>query len=202
MTHLAWEEFGTGLITDCMGRFGAMDGGIRRIAGGRLAGAAVTVEVVAGENGTIHRTLAGAAPGSVLVVAAGRSVERAVWGEVLARAAVRQRIAGVVIDGAVRDIDRLREIGLPTFARAYCPLGPHKGWAGRSGLPVACGGVVVQPGDTIVGDADGVAVIPAVSAGDVYALATARRQLEAQWLERVEQGESTIDILGLREEPK
>jgi 4-hydroxy-4-methyl-2-oxoglutarate aldolase len=202
MTSARWEAFGTGVISDCMGRFGAMDGAIRRLVGERLAGPATTVEVVSGENGTIHRAVASAEEGSVLVVAAGGGVERAVWGEVLAQAAVARGVLGVVIDGAVRDVERLQQIGLTTYARGACPLGPHKGWPGRTDLAIACGGVVVQPADMVVGDADGVVVIPAGEAARVYDLAAARQQVEAEWLERVAHGESTVDILNLREETK
>lgn len=195
-----WTGFGTGVISDCMGRFGGMDGGIIRIAGTVVAGPATTVQVVAGENGTIHRRLGTAQEGSVLVVAAGGSLERAVWGEVLASAARSRRIAGVVIDGAVRDVDRIREIGLPTFARGTCPSGPHKGWPGRVDEPIACGGVVVRPGDIVVGDGDGVVVIPTERADTVFELAAERQQLEKAWLDRIAHGDSTLDILQLSDE--
>ncbi len=195
------DSFGTALITDCLGRFGGMRGDIRLLVGERVAGKAMTVQVVPGENGTIHRAVARATAGSVLVVAAGGGLERAVWGEVLARAAVAKGIAGVVIDGAVRDLEALRTVGLPTFALGAAPLGPHKGWAGRIGAPVACAGVVVHDGDLVVGDGDGVAVIPAADVERTRELASARQALEAGWLERIARGESTVDILGL-EEPR
>jgi 4-hydroxy-4-methyl-2-oxoglutarate aldolase len=197
---LDWSRFSTGLITDCMGRFGAMDGGIHRIVGHVMSGPALTVQVIAGENGTIHHGLAVAAEGSVLVVAAGGRLDRAVWGEVLARAALARSIAGVVIDGAVRDVDGLRDAAIPTFARGLAPAGPHKGWPGRLGVPIACGGVVVMPGDTIVGDGDGVAVVAAEEASDIYELAVARQSLEAEWLERIASGESTVGVLALERE--
>ncbi len=193
-------QFGTALLTDCLGRFGAMTGAIRRFAGDGMAGPAVTVEVAAGENGTIHRALATASAGDVLVVAAGGGVDRAVWGGVLARAALARGLAGVVIDGAVRDVDDLVAIGLPTFASASTPLGPHKGWPGRVGFPVACSGVVVQPGDVVVGDSDGVAVIPADRIDEIHRLAEARRTVEEEWLRRIALGESTVEILGLDSE--
>lgn len=196
-TSRSLSDFGTAIITDCLGRFGGMVGGIHRVAGGRMAGQALTVQVVSGENGTIHRALSLAVPGSVLVVAAGGGLERAVWGEVLARAALSKGLAGVVIDGAVRDLDALGEVNLPTFARGAAPAGPHKGWVGRISCPVACGGVVVHPGDLIVGDGDGVAVVPADDIERIYELASARQALEAEWLERISRGESTVEILGL-----
>jgi 4-hydroxy-4-methyl-2-oxoglutarate aldolase len=162
-----------------------------------MAGPAITVEVVGGENGTIHRALESASEGSVLVVAAGGGLDRAIWGGVLARAAVARGVVGVVIDGAVRDVDDLVAIGLPTFAVGSTPLGPHKGWPGRAGLAIACAGVVVRPGDVVVGDGDGVAVVPADQIDETYRMATARLANEEEWLRRIALGESTVEILGL-----
>jgi RraA family protein len=192
-----WTDAPTGLISDCRNRLGVMSSCISRMAGGRLAGPAFTVETVAGENGTIHRALAHAPAGSVLVVDAGGYADRAVWGGILSLAARGRGIAGVVIDGAVRDIDEIRELELPLFARATSPAGPHKGWQGRFGHPISCGGVTVAPGDVVVGDADGVVVVPA---GEVTRIATdvaERLALEASWRDRIEAGESTASMLGL-----
>ncbi|NJD28039.1 MAG: hypothetical protein FIA92_07045 [Chloroflexi bacterium] len=197
---LDWTAFPTGLIADCQGRLGAMAGYMHRLAGDRTAGPALTVQVVAGENGTIHRALLSTRPGDVLVIDAGGYRDRAVWGEVLARAALKRGVAGVVIDGAVRDVDRLRQLGLPTWACGATPAGPHKGWTGRIGAPIACAGVNVSRGDTIVGDADGIVVIPAATVDVVYRGAVERRDQEAQWLRRIEAGESTVTILGINEE--
>jgi 4-hydroxy-4-methyl-2-oxoglutarate aldolase len=162
-----------------------------------MVGPAVTVQAAAGENGTIHRALEIAEPGSVLVMSSGGNLERAVWGGVLAHAAVARRIAGVVVDGAVRDVSELMEIGIPTYACGRTPLGPHKAWPGRIGIPVACGDVIVSPGDIVIGDLDGVAVIPSAAEEKIYDEAEARLTLEQQWLERIARGESTVRILGL-----
>jgi 4-hydroxy-4-methyl-2-oxoglutarate aldolase len=183
-----------------MGRFGGMNAGIRRLVGDRIAGPAVTVEVVSGENLTIHRALARAPAGSVLVIAAAGNTERAVWGEILATAAVQRGLVGVVIDGVVRDLDRLGQLDLPTFARGSCPMGPHKGWRGRENVPVSCGGAVVHPGDVVVGDGDGVVVIPGSTAREVHEMASARLLQEADWLGGVRDGRSTLDVLELKED--
>lgn len=192
-----WMQAPTGVIADCRNRLGVMSSGIRHLAGGRLAGPAFTVETVAGENGTIHRALARVPAGSILVVDAGGYVDRAVWGGILSLAARARGVAGVVIDGAVRDIDEIRELDLPLFARATSPAGPHKGWEGRIGHPISCGGVAVAPGDIVIGDADGVLVVPIDEAAHIGEAVAARLALEASWRERIVAGESTASMLGL-----
>ena len=191
-------QYGTSLIADCMERFGAMDGGIRRLSGDRLVGSAYPVEVVAGENRTLHLAIESAPPGSVLVVDAQAHAGRAVWGDVLTVAAMSQGIRGIVVDGVVRDVDDMRQRGYPVFARGCCPAGPHKGWPGRIGAPIACGGVVVAQGDIIVGDGDGVVVIPQDRIDAVAAASKERQELEDTWIDRISAGEPGPDVLGLR----
>lgn len=192
-----WTQLSTSLLVDCRGRFGAMNGSVHRIVGNHLAGPAVTVEVMAGENGTIHRALSEAPSGSVLVIAAGGYVDRAVWGDILAQAALQRGIAGVVVDGAVRDIDALKRVGLPTWAKGTSAAGPHKGWVGRIGRAIACAGVVVEPNDVIVADGDGVAVIPAAEEAEIHAAAVERQLMEQEWSVRISRGETTTSVLGL-----
>lgn len=192
-----WSGLGTGQIGDCMGRFGAMNADIRCLVGGKLSGPALTVEVAAGENGTIHRAIAEARPGSVLVISAGADMSRAVWGEILCRAATKRGIRGVVIDGAVRDLDDLRDLRMPTFARGSTPAGPHKGWPGRINAPISCGGTVVNPADTVVADGDGVVVIPAADVPRIYQDSLERSELEDEWIRRIDAGELSTNVLGI-----
>jgi len=103
----------------------------------------------------------------------------------------------VVIDGAVRDIDELGKQELPVFARGACAAGPHKGWHGRIGQTIQCGGVPVSPGDLVVGDGDGVVVIPRALLEDVHQAAQYRPEAERSWIERIRGGETTLTILGL-----
>ncbi|MPZ92199.1 MAG: hypothetical protein GEU68_11290 [Actinobacteria bacterium] len=193
-----WAELPAATISDAMGRMGAMHAGITRLSGERVAGRAFTVQTGAGDNSTIHRAVNAAPPGAVLVIDAEAHLGRAVWGFVLTVAALKRRLAGAVIDGAVRDIDAIRDLGWPLYARGVCPLGPHKGFEGRVGDAVQCGGVIVAPGDVVVGDADGVAIVPAERATQVFARASARMAEEADWVRRIENGESSLDILGIK----
>ncbi len=196
--YLRLAQYGTALIADCMDRFGAMDGGIRRLSGDVLCGPAYPVEVVAGENRTLHLAIESAPSGSVLVVDAQAHLGRAVWGDVLTVAALSKGVRGVVIDGAVRDIDDIRERDYPLFARGCSPAGPHKGWPGRIGEPIACGGVVVAEGDIVVGDGDGVTVVPRDQLEAVASAAKERDVLEQAWIKRISAGESGPEVLGLR----
>lgn len=99
--------------------------------------------------------------------------------------------------GAVRDMDEIRNLEFPLYARGVCPLGPHKGFEGRVRENVQCGGVIVAPGDVVVGDADGVAVVPADRGQEVFARTRTKIADEADWVRRLESGESSLDILGI-----
>lgn len=193
-----WQGLQPALVSDCMQRSGAMDGGIRRLAGSRLCGPAFPVRTVAGDNRTLHLALTAVPNGSVLVINAEGHLDRAVWGEVLTHAALAAEVRGVVLDGAVRDIDAIASMGFPLFARGVNPAGPHKGWTGQIGGTISCGGVVVGEGDIVLGDGDGVVVVPEERAGEILEAAEKRAEVEEAWLRRIADGESTADILGFR----
>lgn len=193
-----WAGIASAAASDAIGRVGAMDGGIRRLSGVRLVGPAHTVVTGAGDSSSIHRALTAAPAGSVVVVDAQGLCARAVWGSVLTVAAMERGVVGAVVDGAVRDIDEIAAMGFTLFARGTCPAGPHKGFRGAHGVPIQCGGVVVQPGDVVVGDADGVTVVPAAQAGAVPAAVERIAATEQSWLSRVRGGESSAEILGLQ----
>jgi 4-hydroxy-4-methyl-2-oxoglutarate aldolase len=172
--HLLAEllALSTGVVADAMHRLGAMDGGIGPVwPAARLAGSAITVWVRAGDNALIHEAIALAQPGDVLVVNAQGSLTHAVFGELMALACRAQGIAGVVIDGAVRDVVALTELRLPVFARGACASGPLKDGTGEIGYPVACGGVVCAAGDLVLADGDGVVVVPTAEVEPVLAQA-------------------------------
>jgi len=193
----AWRRLPTATVSDCLDRLQALDGAIRRLAGEGVAGRAFTVETAAGDSATLHRALADAPPGSVLVVDAGGHTRRAVWGAVLTAAARHRDVRGLVLDGVVRDLADLREQRFPVFARGACPAGPHKGFRGRWGHPVACGGVVVHSGDLVLGDADGVVVVPAAAVDGLAGAVGRRRATERRWLDGIARGVSTARLLGL-----
>lgn len=193
----AWDGISSSIISDCLGRFQGMEPAIADLVGLPLIGPAFTVQVVAGENGTIHRAVAEAPAGSVLVIDAAAAAERAVWGDILAAAAQARGIRGAVIDGAVRDIAAIRRRGFPIFARGVAVAGPHKGWPGVIGEVIQCGRVVVAPADLIFADASGGVVVPRARLPETHRAALALAVAEEDWLTRIEQGESTLDILEL-----
>ncbi|TQM36755.1 RraA family protein [Pseudonocardia cypriaca] len=153
-------EVPTANVGDALARMTVIDG-IRLVTERcELLGNALTVDVRAGDNLAIHRALDDAHPGDVLVVNGHGDTTRALIGDLIGEIMISAGVTGAVIDGAVRDVRALSELGLTVYARAVTPAGPFKDGPGSIGVPVAVGGVVVAPGDVIVGDADGVVVVP------------------------------------------
>jgi regulator of RNase E activity RraA len=153
---------------------GVLDSRIQAIwPGARLAGPALTVWTRAGDNAAIHAALALGKPGDVIVVNGQGDESRALLGELMGGRAKAAGLAGFVLDGAARDAADLADLGVPVFARACTPAGPYKNGPGRVGATIAVGGVAVSPGDIVVGDGDGVVVIPLADAADVAAAAEA-----------------------------
>ncbi len=148
-------------VADAMDRISAVDSAIGPMwRGARLVARAYTVLTRSGDNQGIHEAMDLAAPGEVLVVNGFADTSRALVGELLAGRALANGLAGFVIDGAIRDVDEIEDLGLPVFARAVTPAGPYKMGPHRQQVPVALGGQCVNPGDVVVGDGDGVVVIP------------------------------------------
>lgn len=171
------------LITDSMERRGTVDSRIQTVwPGARLAASAFTVWTRPGDNLFMYPALDLAKPGDVVVINGGADESRAVLGEIVAGEAKTRGVAGFVVDGAVRDADGLADLQLPVFARGVTPAGPYK--AGPSAVlePIAVGGVVVAPGDIVVGDGDGVVVVPLARAAEVLAAAEAKRDREEERL--------------------
>ncbi|MGN9784912.1 methyltransferase [Nonomuraea sp. ZG12] len=155
-------------VGDALQRMTVMDGGIRLVTErAALLGNALTVDVRSGDNLAIHRALDEARPGDVLVVNGHGDMTRALIGDLIGEIMVNAGVAGAVVDGAVRDVQALSEMGLTVYARAITPAGPFKGGPGTIGAPVAVGGVVVAAGDVLVGDADGVVVVPRLRVHEV-----------------------------------
>jgi 4-hydroxy-4-methyl-2-oxoglutarate aldolase len=164
-----------------------------------VAGAAFTVQGIGGDNLALHRAVATAPPGSV-VVADLQAAAYGHWGEILAVAAQQRGIAGVVVDGGVRDVAEQAALGFPVFARHVTVVGTGKEHPGRFGVPVRVGGVVVRVGDLVVGDADGVVVIPAASVATTLDRADARVASEQRALEAIRHGVTTIEYYHLSAE--
>jgi 4-hydroxy-4-methyl-2-oxoglutarate aldolase len=169
--------------------------------GARLAAPAFPVHCTPGDNLAIHVAAAGAPAGSALVVDVGDEDELGYWGEVLTTAAQSRGIAGLVIDGGVRDTGALEAHGFPVFATTVALRGASKSRPGTVGAPVEVGGVSVAAGDWIVGDGDGVAVVTAGAIDDVVRAGRARADKEEAMFAALRQGATTLELLGLDASP-
>lgn len=163
-------------IDDTMQRIAAVDSAIKPYGKGQLLGTAFTIRVAQGDNLMLHAAMDLAKPGDVIVIDAGGFEERAIFGELMSTYMKSRGIRGVVCDGAIRDCDALSEMkDFPVFARSATPNGPYKNGPGEIGVPVVIGGKTVNPGDIVVGDADGVLFI---RPEDADAIADATEKIE------------------------
>ncbi len=150
-----------------------------------------------GDNLTIHKAIYEAPVGSVLVIDAQGFTNAGAFGDILATACMQQGIVGLVLDGACRDANDIEAMGFPVFCKTTNPGGTVKESVGILNQPIQCGGLMVHPGDLVVGDRDGVAVIPQSKAEQVINDAIAKNQKEEEIRQRILEGVSTIDLLGL-----
>jgi 4-hydroxy-4-methyl-2-oxoglutarate aldolase len=157
-------------LADAMGRFGFMDPGIRSRSGLPMFGLAVTVNCRPADNLMVHKALEVAAPGDVVVVNTCGNTTSAVFGELMCHTAAAKKLGGIVVDGAIRDVEGITRLGFPAYSRSVCPGACDKDGPGEINVPVSCGGTVVMPGDIVVGDDDGLAVVPRAHAAEVLEL--------------------------------
>lgn len=157
-------------LADAMGRFNFMDAGIRGRTGKALCGPAVTVNCRPADNLMVHKALAVAEPGDIVVVSTGGNTTSAVFGELMCHTATARHLGGIVVDGAIRDVEGIARLGLAAFSRTVSPGACDKDGPGEINVPVSCGGTVVMPGDIVAGDDDGVVVVPRDHAEEVLAL--------------------------------
>jgi len=184
----AFRGLASSNVADAMGRFNFMDPGIQSRTGLPLAGLAVTVNARPGDNLMVHKALQIAEPGDVVVVSTNGNTTSAVFGELMCRSAVARKIGGLIVDGAIRDADGMTGLGFPAFSRTLTPGGCDKDGPGEINVSVSCGGVVVQPGDIVVGDSDGVAVVPRADAAEVLELVRALVAKEQQRVAEIQAG--------------
>ena len=184
-----FRDFETPDISDILNRMYTMASDIRNLVNNKpLVGPALTVKVFPGDNLMVHKALDLAKPGDVVVVDTGGSPLNAVMGDLVANKAKHRGIAGFVVDGLVRDLPGLIEAGLPIYARGITPFGPlHRG-PGELNYAVSCGGIVVNPGDIIVADSSGIAVVRREVAGDTVMRLRAHRARMQQYVTDVKAG--------------
>jgi len=183
-------EYQAAILADVAGRRGTLHGRVKPLAAGmKVAGPAITVEVRPGDNLAIHAALAVAQPGDVLVVDGKGDLTCALLGEIMATQAEASGIAGIIIDGAVRDADTLARRDYPVFSAGLNPCGPTKLIAGRVNHSISLAGAQVNAGDLVVGDVDGVVVIPREEVQTVIALAQKKLAVETQRLAAIRRGD-------------
>ena len=175
-------------LADAMGRFNFMDQGIRSRSGFPLCGLAVTVSCRPADNLMVHKALQVAEAGDIVVVSTCGNTTSAVFGELMCHTAVAKKLGGIIVDGAIRDVDGITRLGLPAFSRTVCAGGCDKDGPGEINVPVSCGGTVVAPGDIVVGDEDGVAVVPRAEAERVLALVAELMEREKKRIAEIQAG--------------
>jgi RraA family protein len=188
----ALGAFETPQISDLMNRLYTMTSDVRALTGPnlRVLGPAVTVKCYPGDNLMVHKALDIAKPGDIVVIDTNSSYRTAVMGDLVAAKARHRGIAGFVVDGLVRDLPGILELGdLPVYARGVTPVGPlHRG-PGEINYPAVAGGVVVHPGDVIIGDLNGVVVVPGHFVEELVGRLQERSAAEAQYTAAVARGE-------------
>lgn len=189
---------GVATVYEASGRAGLIDVPLWQVVpGSRAAGPARIAACGQRDNQTVHTVLPYLQPGEVLVLAMPQPEPVALLGELLATQIRRRQAAAVLVDAAVRDVDELRALGLPVWARYVRAAGADKQQAGAIDVPVRIGGATIRPGDLVVLDADGAVVVAAERAEEVSAAAHARAQREAALRARFEAGELSKNIYGL-----
>jgi 4-hydroxy-4-methyl-2-oxoglutarate aldolase len=196
----ALARLGVATVHEAAGRTGIVDVPLTRLVpGSRVAGPARIAVCASGDNSMVHAVIAHAAPGDILVLTSVEPAPVALVGELLATQAQTRGVAGILVDGAVRDVDELVAIGLPIWTRFVRAQGATKGQVGKLDAQVVIGGARIRPGDLVVMDCDGALALPIEQVGGVLPLALERAEREAAMRERYAAGELSYDLNGLRE---
>jgi len=193
----AYEGQAAATVHEAMGRRGALDPAIKPLAADMtVCGRALTVRCHTGDNLMLVKAVSMAGPGDVIVADMGSAVASGPFGEVLAVECMARGAAGLVVSCTVRDSREIIRMGFPVFSAGLCVRGTAKATLGTINHPICIGGEIVRPGDLIVGDADGVVVVPLEEAPDILRLAEERTAKEAAVMDRLRAGESLFDIYG------
>ena len=173
-------------IADMMNRVFCLDAKIRPMNAAPLCGPAFTISTRPGDNLLLHKALDMAQPGDILVVAAQGELSNSIMGELMALWAIKRGLGGFIFDGAIRDIGTLKKMDIPIYASGITPAGPYKDGPGEINFAVSCGGVVINPGDILVGDEDGVVVIKPEDAPELLKKAQAKNMAEQKIMQEIE----------------
>ena len=176
-------------VSDCMARMTAGGARLRPMhAGGRMAGPALTIKARPGDNLMIHKALQLAKPGDVIVVDAGGDLTNALIGEIMVGDAVNQKLGGFVMNGAIRDAGAIREGSFPVFAAGVTHRGPYKDGPGEINVPISIDGMVIEPGDLLIGDEDGLLCVPFDDAARLLAAAHQKQVIENKMVADIRAG--------------
>jgi 4-hydroxy-4-methyl-2-oxoglutarate aldolase len=198
--YAAFARLGVATVHEAAGRVGIVDFPLTQVVpGSRVAGPARIAVCAPGDNTMVHAAIAHAQPGDVLVLTTSEPAPVALVGELVATQARVHGVAGILVDGAVRDLDELVELGLPIWARYVRARGATKGRVGELDVTVVVGGTEIAPGDLIVLDCDGAVAVAAGRAAEVLPLANERAENERAMRQRYAAGELSYDIQGLRQ---
>lgn len=194
------RNHGAATVHEALGQVGALDAAVKPLHPDmRLAGPALTVDCAPADNLAIQYAMTLARPGDVLVVDAKSFIEAGPWGDILTLYAQQIGIAGLVIDGSVRDSQSIIEMGFPVFARGVSIKGTGKRQPGTVNQPIRCGGVTVQPGAIVIGDADGAVTFPADHLARAAELSAHRTAKEDRLRGALRDGANLLDLMELRE---
>jgi 4-hydroxy-4-methyl-2-oxoglutarate aldolase len=190
-----FSKLGSATVHEASGRKGAVDPAIKPIRRGlRVCGPAFTVQCAPGDNLMLHKALEKAQPGDVLVGAVSGYPEGGYFGGLMAVSAVARRLGGLAIDGCIRDSEEIIAMGFPIFARGFCIRGTSKSVAGLINHPTVFSGIVVQPGDLILGDDDGLVTIARAEVESVLEKALQRVEAEVKKSDQLRSGISSVEL--------
>ena len=185
----AFSKLPVANVSDTMGRLSAAGPALRPMhASGGMAGAAVTVRSRPGDNLMLHKATDLAVAGDVIVVDAGGDLTNALMGELMLAYAVKKGIAGFVLNCAIRDVDAFIETNLPTYAAGVTHRGPYKDGPGEINVPISIDGMVVEPGDIVIGDSDGVLTVPLRQAEEILKNTEAKQDAEMRLMKAIAEG--------------
>lgn len=196
----AWKNVATASASDMMNRHGSMHPDIKAVTtAARIVGQARTVQCTMADNSILHYISSTAEPGEVIVGDSGGITDHALWGGITTLESYRRGVAGLVLDGSVRDLRESRDIGFPIFCRGITPRGPHKAFGGALDVPIACGGQPVHPGDLILADEDGVVVVPLERENELFQKVINFRRDEQAWFKVLDTPKPFYQVLNIPE---
>jgi len=191
---------GSATLYEAQGAYGALDAGIKPVSNNmKVVGPALTIDMRPGDNLMIHYALLQAKAGDVLVIDCKGFLEAGVWGDVLTTQALSIGLAGIIVNGAVRDAANIIEMAFPVFTRGLSIKGTGKSQPGKVNVPVTSGDCTIYPGDIIIGDIDGVVVVKADNIHNALSQAIERENKESNFKEKIEKGATTADLMKLHD---